>query len=151
MARADAQRPAGWHAAFPLRPFAVHEDAVPEFQDDEAHDLFQIDELPGLHFPNEPADACGVEVAAFPELGLAEGVGGELEEFIQQGMGRGGEGIGGEMADGGAVSAASLVSSCGEPKPLHTWCERCETVMQQFICQNAQKKPPLFPLESVLI
>ena len=84
-------------------------------------------------------------------LPLAAEVGGEFEKFIQQRMGRGGEGIGGEMADGEDVSAASLVSSCGDPKPMHTWCERCETVMQNVICQNAQKKPPLFPLESVLI
>ena len=54
---------------------------MPEFQDDEAHDLFQVDEFPGLHFPNEPADACGVEVAAFLELGLAEGIGDEGFEF----------------------------------------------------------------------
>ena len=42
--------------------------------------------------------------APFP---LAAEVGGELEEFIQQRMGRGGEGIGGEMADGEAAELAA--------------------------------------------
>ena len=61
--------------------FAVDEGAVPEFEDDEGHDLLEVEELAGFHAGEESADGGWVEVAAGFDLGIAERVGDEVFEF----------------------------------------------------------------------
>ena len=54
---------------------------MPEFEDDEGHDLFEVEEFAGFHAGEEGADGGGVEVAAGFDLGIAERVGDEVFEF----------------------------------------------------------------------
>ena len=56
-----------------LRRIAVDEDLVPEFEGDQGHDLFEIDELARFHFFEEIADVFVAEVSAFVDLFFVEG------------------------------------------------------------------------------
>jgi len=47
---------------------------MPEFEDDERHDLFEVDELTVFHFFEEAADIGRVEISSFSDLVLVEGV-----------------------------------------------------------------------------